>query len=361
MKLSAFIKNDGACTHYRITSPLTMLGLKERIPVKIIDKNNLEDIEEALEADVIIVHGVAHHTILDTLKSVQEYGKKVVVDYDDNIFKISPLSRHYKEHGLENVQIEMDGKVMPIWVDGKNFSIAENQKRVDDFKFALEMADAVTVTTPILADAYKEYNDNVLVMPNCIDTNIWQALPLKPHKEIRLVWFGGSSHYEDWFLLKDAIPAIMKKHPQVKLVLMGCKWDATLKGIPKDRIEYHTWVPTPAYPYKAAILNPDIAVIPLRDNEFNRCKSAIKWIEMASLGVPSVASHVSPYKEIATEDNGVFVDNEVDSWIRGISLLVEDSVLRAKIGGEAKKTIERDFDINKEYTRWSKAYKELAA
>jgi glycosyltransferase involved in cell wall biosynthesis len=157
------------------------------------------------------------------------------------------------------------------------------------------------------------------------------------------------------------MPDIIKDYPQVKLVLMGARFDGTLKGIPEDRIEYHPWVSNDAYPYKAAILNPTIAVIPLVDNEFNKCKSSIKWIEMASLGVPAVTSNVSPYSEIATENNGVFVENSYGAWDKGIRMLLDDKMLRAKIGTEAQKTVYKSFDINKEYKQWGKAYERLVA
>ena len=100
-------------------------------------------------------------------------------------------------------------------------------------------------------------------------------------------------------------------------------------------------------------------IIPLVDNVFNRCKSPIKWIEMGALEVPCVTSYVSPYKEIATEGNGVFVDNDKDAWIEGISMLIEDPILRAKIGGEAQRTVAAQFDINTQWTQWRDAYEGL--
>jgi glycosyltransferase involved in cell wall biosynthesis len=82
---------------------------------------------------------------------------------------------------------------------------------------------------------------------------------------------------------------------------------------------------------------------------------------MAALGVPAVTSNVSPYSEIATENNGVFVENSYGAWDKGIRLLLDDKILRTKIGAEAKKTVYKSFDINKEYKRWGKAYERLVA
>lgn len=363
MNLTAFIGNQTACEYYRIHLPLNTLRKKNDISLSILDKTaNKDEIENALGADLFVARGVAEVHMLENLKRLQKDGKKIVLDYDDNLLNVSPLSQHYRDHGTENAKIMMpNGEEKVIWEDGVNIDIKKNKESLEVFKEALFVADAVTVTTDILADAYKEYTRNVIVMPNCIDTEIWKSLPLVKTDEIRLSWFGGYSHYEDWYLLVDILPDIMKDYPNVKLVLMGAKYDGTLKKIPEDRIEYHEWIHTDAYPYKAAILNPTIAVIPLVENQFNRCKSAIKWIEMASLGVPAVTSNVSPYKEIATEDNGVFVENSYGAWDKGIRMLLDDKILRAKIGGEAQRTVYDKFDINKEYIQWGKAYERLVA
>ena len=81
---------------------------------------------------------------------------------------------------------------------------------------------------------------------------------------------------------------------------------------------------------------------------------------MSALAVPSVCSLVSPYKEMYNGANGVFVENNsVDGWVRGISALIEDPILRAKIGGAAQDYVLRHYDINTQYTQWVSAYKEL--
>lgn len=363
MNLTAFIGNDGACEYYRIHSPLDTLHKRDDVPLAYIDKGTtMDEIEIALTSDVFIARGVAEQGMLEMFKRLQREGKKIIIDYDDDLFNVSPLSQHYKQHGTENASIMMpSGEEKVVWEDGVNIDIKQNKQALEVVKEALYIADAVSVTTDILAKSYENYTRNTIVLPNYIDTKIWQPLDFKETDEIRLYWSGGYSHYEDWYQLVDVLPDIMRDYPNVKLVLMGAKYDGTLKGIPEDRIEHHEWVKSPAYPYKSAILNPTIAIIPLVDNVFNRCKSPLKWIEMAALGVPSVASNVSPYTEIATEENGVFVENNYGAWDRGIRMLLDDKILRAKIGAEAQRTAYKDFDINKEYKRWGKAYERLVA
>lgn len=360
MRVSYFVRDNGACGYYRVDLPLTTACDKRSVETMRIEKGDSgEKISAALEADVIVFPRPNEEILVGSFKELQNEGKKVVIDFDDNMFLISPLSPHYKDFGTEEVKYKMpDGKVIDLWTDGKNFDLKENIKRIDNVKRALETASLVTAPTRILADVYKEYGaKKTAVLPNCVDMDLWQKLPLKETDKIRLFWAGGYSHYEDWLILRNVIPVIMQKYPNVVLVLMGAMWKSTLEGIPGDRIEFHKWVPTSAYPYKVSILNPDIAIIPLSDTDFNRCKSPIKWIEMAAMGVPSVTSNIPPYSVIASEHNGIFIDkNAEDAWIEGISMLIEDTVLLAKIGGYAQRTVNMNFDIKTEYTQWVKAY-----
>lgn len=358
-----FIRRDnGACGYYRLVLPLYTMQKNNGTRVKQIEKGDDADkILEMLEmADIIVVPRMGEDTFVSMIPKMKEMGKKVVIDHDDNMFCVSPLSPHYEEVGTENVTILIGDEPIELWKDGKNINLERNRKRAEGFKEAMRLSDMVTVTQPILAEVYSEFNKNIKVLPNCVDMSIWQKLPLKKHEGIRLGWFGGSSHYEDWVMISDAVKTIMMMHPEVRLVLMGAKFEGTLKGIDRKRIEFHEWVHTEAYPYKAAILDLDLALIPLQESTFNSCKSSIKWVEMASLFVPCVTSYVSPYKELATEDNGIFIENNnSNGWIEGLSLLIKNTLLRHKIGGWAYRTVQENFDINKKWELWYEAYKEL--
>jgi glycosyltransferase involved in cell wall biosynthesis len=361
MKTAYLIRTDGACDYYRAELPLRKMAQNSDAKVeKFKEGDSLDKLGQVFDpADIIMLPRVIEEMFIRLTKEMQKMGKKIVIDHDDNMFNISPFSNHYEDHGTEEVTISMKGELIKLWEDGKNIDLKTNRKRMDLCKKALEQADLVTTTTEILANVYREYSDNVKVLPNCIDTKIWQKLPLKERDDIRFGWFGGSSHYEDLYTIQPALEEVIKIFPKLKLVIMGQLFNGVFKNIPKDRFEFHSWTPTPAYPYKAATLDLDFAVIPLRNTDFNVCKSPIKWIEMGALKIPSVTTHMSPYKEIATDTNGIFIkDNDIDSWIKGISMLAESPEYRKQMGEEAYKTI-KDFDINTQYIQWYDTYKGL--
>lgn len=371
MKIAYIIRTDGACDFYRLEQP--MRYAKEAFPehrfarvseaqIKLgLENDDAKSLEKLMDADIVVLPRLWGIKPLRDLRELNPRAK-IVLEYDDNLFDISPMSPHYADHGVEEIDITLPGEKMPrpLWKNLMNIDIPKNIERRNETMQAMREADLVTVTTPILAGLMSEYNKNVAVLPNCIDRTRWERLPLRPHLGFRMGWFGGSSHYEDWLLLAETLPQIMRDNPHVKLVLMGVKFDGTLHGIPKERIEFHKWIETPAYPLMAAKLDLDLALIPLQDTPFNRCKSAIKFLEMSSLAVPSVISYVSPYKELATEHNASWiVDNSPASWYKGISEMIHDPLLRSKTALEAELMVRRDHDIARNAHLWIKAYENL--
>jgi glycosyltransferase involved in cell wall biosynthesis len=359
VKVTGFVRDNGACGFYRVTQPLTFLK-KHGVDTNFIEKGDKAfDISHRIStSDLFVIPRPSENEILDFFPTARAYGKKIVVEHDDDLLHVSPLSQHYNEWGTEEFAIEMGGKKVELWKDGHTFDIAKNRKRIENVKRSIGEADALTVTTPELAKAYAEYNENIYCLPNCVDMEVWKQLPLVKNKdEVRLFWSGGASHYEDWAQIAGMLKPLFEKHKEAKLVLMGTKFDGTLKGVPEDRIEFHPWVDTRAYPYKVPTLGADIGIIPLNDTIFNRGKSAIKWIEQASLSVPCVASAFTPYIEMDEGGNGIFIENNsVDGWIEGISMLIEDKMLRWDMGMKANETVKRNFDINKEWKQWVDAY-----
>jgi glycosyltransferase involved in cell wall biosynthesis len=257
---------------------------------------------------------------------------------------------------VDEVKVEIDGKMVYLWEDGKSIDLKTNRERQDSMKRLNEACDMVTTTTPLLGEVYKQFNENVVAIPNCIDLQKWQKLNLYPHREVRLGWGGGISHYIDWVQVEKALPIIMEKYPDLRLILQGSTFKGALKNIHPARVETHGWVHIEAHPYKTATLGLDCAIIPLADTEFNRGKSNIKFVEYGALSIPSVISNLSPYKEAYNGHNAIMVDNDTDAWVDALSVMVEDVSLRKQIGTQAYKTVVDNYDINTQYNQWLKAY-----
>ena len=101
--------------------------------------------------------------------------------------------------------------------------------------------------------------------------------------------------------------------------------------------------------------DPDIFIAPLQDNEFNHCKSSLKYLEYSALGVPGVYSQLPPYEFVVEHGvNGFLAESEAD-WVKYLTQLIEEPGLRTEIGTAAQNTIIEDWLLSKNYDEWSEA------
>ena len=364
VKVLYFLRDNGGCGWYRLVQPLETAAVHDGMVVQHIEKGDTMDViaEKLAWAEICVMPRVFDERFCEGIDKFKALGKKIVIDWDDNIYKVDPLSPHYKDFGTEEYSHPYNGGALEIWKDGKNIDIKANKAGLERTKIAMSKADMVTTTTELLADVFREFNPNTKVLPNCIDFSLWKKLPFKPHQGIRVGWTGGYSHFEDWKILANVLPEFMRQNQNVTLVILGQKFEGTLKGIDPKRIEYRGWCPTPAYPYVSAILDLDFAVIPLVDSDFNNCKSPIKWLEMAALGVPSVSSYCLPYSEMMdlVPDNGMFVEaNSISGWLLSLNKMTQDHEMRRQMGIAAKQTVENHYDIEKRWPLWVETYESL--
>jgi len=377
INILGFVKSKSGCDWYRCEQPLLKIAENRAAHVRFFNKGDdigwfatdeaAQKIQGMFEwADVIFVPRLAEGRLIIAMEHFKKQGKKVVTDWDDNIFQINPLSPSYRQFGTDEIRWKMDdGSIIDAWIDGRNIDIAKNRITRKAMVEGINYTDAFIVTGDGLKKAYEQNHKNIYICPNSVDLKLWKKMPLKPHSGIRMGWFGGNSHYEDWRVIcAPLLKPFMDANPEVTLVIMGEKWDSLLVGIDPKRVEFHPWVHIEAYPYKAALLNLDFAVIPLVDNEFNRGKSTIKWLEMGALQVPCVTSFVEPYSALLdlVKNNGIFVEgNSASGWHEGMTMLARNAELRQCMGAAARQTVERFYNADETWKLWLNVFKEVAA
>ena len=90
----------------------------------------------------------------------------------------------------------------------------------------------------------------------------------------------------------------------------------------------------------------DIGLAPMIPTEFSSCKHYNKYIEYASYGIVGIYSNVLPYTRVVrNRDNGMLCENNVDSWYKAISALIDDPDLLDKMKHQCKKEAETIYSI----------------
>jgi len=296
-KIFTMTSTPGGCWFYRIHKPYE----NDAVFLKPSDFETGSIADELKERPTLICRSNHAKAILNTIDSYFP-GCKIVLDLDDDVFNVSPYNDNYEYYGTKEVK---HGEQW-LWQDGQTINIQANKVEMDYIKRLVNRADILTVSTPRLAQRFN--HPNIYINYNGIDFDEWHRVKIqRKTKEFRLGWSGSPSHYVDWANIQGQLAELMKRYPDVKLVLAGAKFEGTLKGIDPARIEHWDWVLPEAHPFRSVLLDLDLAIIPLADDQFNSCRSCIKWYEFSALGFPVIASDVAPYKDEMPKDQ-LFTD-----------------------------------------------------
>ncbi len=173
---------------------------------------------------------------------------------------------------------------------------------LEGIRRSLRLVDAVTVSTPYLAEQIRVYNPNVYVLPNFVKAGLLNLN--RPRRDkLTIGWAAGSSHLIDIVTVADQLRRVLEANPQVDMHFMGYDWSpelhrADLQSAVKRQCRWSNWQADVGEYYKQVDF--DIAIAPLADVPFNRSKSDIRAKEMAAMGIPIVAADLLPYHDFLT-------------------------------------------------------------
>lgn len=285
-------------------------------------------LSDLLFADVIVFQRSSSLESLDWMQRAKAMGVKVVYDIDDDLFVVPKI--------LENPH--------------KYYSSPEVQQRM---RHMMTEAHLVTVSTPTLAkNALPVLSHKVI--RNCVDLGHTRIPTNRPKPTgVTIMWHGSETHLDDMPVVKGALKRVLKDWNGVaRLELIGHFTEENtgreFAGLP---VTYRGWLP-PTELYQGLRVA-DIGLAPLADNQFNRGKSEIKWVEYGAVGVPTVATWLDPYKVARPYTDILPVEGGTeDEWYEKLSLLVKDEPLRLRIGAEAKIRVLEGYDSRQRIKEW---------
>lgn len=291
-------------------------------------------------ADVVITSKMANPQVFATLLAYRDmYGFKLVVDTDD-AYDITP-------------------KYNQSFVD---YHPGTSVRRLIDAE--MRHADLITVSTPTLADRFRKFNKRVAVIPNVVDPRLHINVRSRKKEarhadDLRIYWGGGGGHYDDLLVVKNAVLRTFRERPNVKLVFSNFipDWAADL---PPFRVFMIRFAHFNAYPKVLRWLCADVALAPLTSNDFNRCKSHVKYLDYAMARIPGVYQDMEPYASVTNGITGMKASTR-DEWYAAINTLLDDPALRKNISVHAYGDVMTRWTTDGWIAKYETMLKELVA
>jgi len=354
MKVFFVGSNLHGCYNVRCLFPLQANGWDgDRTTLSLTTMTPENKAKACSDADIVVFHRPEQENKLEAMRMLKKQGKKIVFDNDDT----------YKDYGGFEFNEYMDEKRLKHGLNRINTVIDT----------AIKEADLVTCSTEFLVEEYRKLNDNVVVLPNCIDPFYFDE-PLRNDTDIVRIGITGSVGItSDMEVLKPIIEHY-HKDKRVRLVLLSMPpkgEDKIMKELYFDEyafwdsvdVEWHPFVPTDEYYEKLNELRLDMVIIPRYNSPFNRCKSNLKFLENSMLEIPSVcqsfSTHDSPYEQNPEDKNYLLLADTHEEWIAQIEKLINDKEMRRELGRKAREYVEENYDINTKGYLWEQAYKSL--
>ena len=344
MKVSVCHADTGGCGFYRMIAPATVLknaGLDVTLDLqsrsqKATRKDGRIVAMEPTGDDVMVIQRPTFPDVLDAIPLIQANGTKVIVELDDDYWSIDPRNSYLKQlkkHGQENAP-EIVTK-------------------------ACELADLVTVSTPELAKLIP--NKNVIVIRNCVPgyyleiENDEESTQRMTKGKTVVGWTGSAkTHVGDLEVMGHSLRKAVRDNRAVFLAIGSRNaWEIT--GFKQSETLFSPWVELRNYPQAIKAL--DVGIVPLRESRFNDCKSYLKGMEYAALGIPFVASPSAEYK-VAAEQGAGLIANDKHEWLKQLNRLLTSDNTELIESGLA---FAKENTYEKNAWRWAEAWESVLA
>lgn len=299
MKIGVVSKSNGGVDYHRLLKPFSLMTQHEVIRCEGISSEVFD-----YNFDVVVFNRILPIVKQkEFIKELRKRGTYVICDIDD------------------------------YWILNSGHV---SKKASDSFRKqsieALMYSDEVWVTNQHLANYVEKLNDHYYLIPNALDPNEPQWQPKKEYGT-RIGWAGGVTHFEDLMLTKDA-------WVDVKPVICGFTDNNEWRRL-ADKFEADYINALDVYNYGLLYETFDIAIAPLVDNKFNKCKSNLKIIEAGMKGLPILAQNIHPYIDRC---EGVIL---VDDWSDAINKARQLTVDNIKeLGGACREYVLKNYNLH---------------
>jgi len=221
-------------------------------------------------------------------------------------------------------------------------------ERFESYRRTLEACDGAIVSTQSLADHAGRVVGRVGVAHNAVSEEMLaradEALAAKrPPAPTTIAYLSGTrTHDRDFLEAADAVLAALQADRKLRLLIVGklaldARFDRFAKQI--ERLPLQPWDSLP----QLVRTRVDVNLAPLeRENPVTDCKSCVKYLEAALVGVPTIASPRPDFVRAIEDGRNGFLADGTTAWHDRLQALLASSELRRDVGAEAYEDVRQN-------------------
>jgi len=279
-------------------------------------------IREAKRHDLIVLFKTTGFSALD-LHRLRRKNPRIIFDYDDAVM--------FREQKY-----------------GRPIRLREFEKYVR----TLEHCTAVVAGNGFLARFAEACGKRTVVLPTPVDVSKYTVLETSV-RGLTIGWVGLSDGFVYLRHIQPALQQLTKSFPGLKLRVVSDK-PLELDGV---RVEN---VPWQLEREQTNLSSFTVGIMPLTDTLWTRGKCGYKILQYMAAGIPSVASAVGANRDIVTHGENGFLARTSEDWVRCISTLADDEVLRRKFALKGRDLIEKKYSLDQFADKYIELIREIA-
>lgn len=235
------------------------------------------------------------------------------------------FSRFVLPHGLALIAkcqslgvktfFHLDDLLLQLPTDiGQKYSEVYSERYVAALQTCILAADGVLASTPMLAEQlaarYPQQNIETILGVCYLDLPGWTLAGIRSRlarvkRKLRgrgtqtVGYMGSSSHERDLATITPQIAELMRSKPHIRFETLGLSAPKMLKIEFGERVREFGYTRNYA-DFLATLyeLHWDIGLAPLVQDDFNRAKTATKFVEYTACGIPTLAQDIETYSSI---------------------------------------------------------------
>ncbi len=200
------------------------------------------------------------------------------------------------------------------------------------------LASAVTTGNDYLAAYARARNPSVFVVPSSVELADYPVVPeARDEGKFVVCWTGSTSTLVHFEHAREALEKLATFVPLVVKIICSKPPEQPIAGA---EMRFVAWS---ARSEAQDVGDCHVGIMPLPDNEVSRGKGGMKALQYMATGRPVVVSPVGVNSQIVQSGRNGYLACTRDEWVEALLKLARDPVLRARLGANARETIEKSY------------------